>query len=66
MFVGHAMENVDQVAIDGDGPIHMASVGGNLKDVIAFIEGITRRQCGVRSRLYAPTRCCFMRISGAG
>lgn len=38
MFLGRAIEDMNQVAADGDRPIHVACVRGDLEDVIALIE----------------------------
>jgi ankyrin repeat protein len=38
LFLGRPIEDVNQVAADGDRPIHVACVRGSLEDVIALVE----------------------------
>lgn len=39
MFLGHSIDDVNQLAADGDRPIHVACVRGSSEDVLALIEG---------------------------
>ena len=39
LFLGRPIEDVNQVAIDGDRPIHIACVRGNLVDVLGLVDG---------------------------
>ena len=39
LFLGRPIEDVNQAAIDGDRPIHIACVRGSFEDVLALIEG---------------------------